>query len=316
MEWTAKMKLFFQLLLLAALAGCGAKSSAPPAGKPAGHELPLPEIPAMLVDDSSRLDYLSAHYWDGFDFKDTTWIADTAALEQAFADWTGILMKLPADRACELSGDVIRQSGESPAMLLRLAEIAEHYFNNPNSPFRNESLFIPVLRAMLESDSLGAEEKLRPQLLLDAAMKNRPGMHAADIVYTTASGGKGRLSRLGGDYLLLLFYNPGCADCARVLEYLSKSQSIGELLRSHRLTLLALYPDKDLELWRKYLPEMPDSWVVAYDAEQAVNEKETYVLPAIPTLYLLDRDKRVLLKDAPVEQVEYYLKKHVADAAD
>ena len=61
---------------------------------------------------------------------------------------------------------------------------------------------------------------------------------------------------------------------------------------------------------------MPDSWVVAYDAEQAVNEKETYVLPAIPTLYLLDRDKRVLLKDAPVEQVEYYLKKHVADAAD
>ena len=101
-----------------------------------------------------------------------------------------------------------------------------------------------------------------------------------------------------------------------MLEYLSKSQSIGELLRSHRLTLLALYPDKDLELWRKYLPEMPDSWVVAYDAEQAVNEKETYVLPAIPTLYLLDRDKRVLLKDAPVEQVEYYLKKHVADAAD
>ena len=82
------MKLFFQLLLLAALAGCGAKSSAPPAGKPTRHELPLPEIPAMLVDDSSRLDYLSAHYWDGFDFKDTTWIADTAALEQAFADCT------------------------------------------------------------------------------------------------------------------------------------------------------------------------------------------------------------------------------------
>jgi hypothetical protein len=36
-------------------------------------------------------------------------------------------------------------------------------------------------------------------------------------------------------------------------------------------------------------------------------DRELYDLKAMPTLYLLDKDKKVLLKDAPVEQVEQYL---------
>jgi hypothetical protein len=39
-----------------------------------------------------------------------------------------------------------------------------------------------------------------------------------------------------------------------------------------------------------------------------VKDKEIYDLKAIPSLYLLDRQKNVLLKDARFEQVEVYLK--------
>lgn len=48
-------------------------------------------------------------------------------------------------------------------------------------------------------------------------------MRAADFTYTTASGAAGSLSGVRAEYLLLLFYNPGCRDCARVEEHVVRS---------------------------------------------------------------------------------------------
>ena len=270
------------------------------------HRLEIPQPPVMLPD-SEKISYMAAHYWDAFDFADTTWIADTASLEQAFSGWVYILGNMPLSRAVQYSGEPVRKAENHPAMLLHLAGIAEHYFADPNSPFRSEELYIPVLEAVLASQSVDTIYKIRPRARLEAALKNRPGMVAADFGYVTASGRKGRLSQMKGEYVLLMFYNPGCADCRRVEEYIKVSEVFAPLIASGRLAVLAVYPDKDLDLWREHLPEMPEKWTVGYDAGQTVTEKELYDLPAIPNLYLLDGQKKVLLKDAPVEQIEAYL---------
>ena len=46
-----------------------------------------------------------------------------------------------------------------------------------------------------------------------------------------------------------------------------------------------------------------------YDKKLVIKEKNLYDLKAIPTLYLLDKDKKVLLKDATVAQIDQYLNK-------
>ena len=56
------------------------------------HTLTLPEPPAMMTGDSLRIDYMAAHYWAGMDVADTAWATDTAALEQAVADWTALFL--------------------------------------------------------------------------------------------------------------------------------------------------------------------------------------------------------------------------------
>jgi len=42
-----------------------------------------------------------------------------------------------------------------------------------------------------------------------------------------------------------------------------------------------------------------------------IDQKNLYDLKAIPTLYLLDKDKTVLLKDATAEEIEEYLQKNI-----
>ena len=70
-----------------------------------------------------------------------------------------------------------------------------------------------------------------------------------------------------------------------------------ELIERKELKVLVLYPDTDLEAWREHLTDYPASWINSYDAEQRIEKEHLYDLKAIPALYLLDKQKRVLAKD-------------------
>ena len=51
----------------------------------------------------------------------------------------------------------------------------------------------------------------------------------------------------------------------------------------------------------------PARWIDGYDAGQRLTREQVYDLKAMPTLYLLDVDKRVILKDASAERIEAWL---------
>ena len=53
---------------------------------------------------------------------------------------------------------------------------------------------------------------------------------------------------------------------------------------------------------------MPAGWINSYDSTVSLKNDEIYDLKAIPTLYLLDKDKKVVMKDVTFNQVENYLK--------
>ena len=69
-------------------------------------------------------------------------------------------------------------------------------------------------------------------------------------------------------------------------------------------------PDEELDEWKKHLSEFPNEWINGYDKKFTIKEEQVYDLKAIPTLYLLDKDKTVLLKDATAPAIEAYLMQH------
>ncbi|WP_418696367.1 DUF5106 domain-containing protein [Bacteroides sp.] len=271
------------------------------------HQLILPTPPAILTDAEDCAAFIAQHYWDNFNFRDTTWIADTATLEQTYANYIAMLKLLSAESAANAQKQLIRRSAVCAPILARMASVAAHYLDNPNSPLRSEDLYIPVLEELIASDSMQETDKIRPRYRLEMVRKNRPGMMAADFAYTTASGSSSRLSALRAYYTLLFFYNPGCPECMRVKEYIAASQPFSADIQSGKLRVLAVYPDEDVDQWRQHLEEMPQDWTVGYDRGSLILEKKLYDLCAIPCLYLLDAQKRVILKDATVEQIEAWI---------
>jgi hypothetical protein len=51
---------------------------------------------------------------------------------------------------------------------------------------------------------------------------------------------------------------------------------------------------------------MPQQWLHGYDPGMAITRRRLYDVKAIPTIYLLDSDKTVILKDTSIEAVESF----------
>lgn len=258
-----------------------------------------------MTHPAEQAAYVIEHYWQGLDYADTAWLADSAALEQVFVGWIAQLAQQSEVLPDEVVAAVISCGNDYPRMQLRLLELAEHYFNDPNSPYRNEELYIPILKAFISAPAIDSLHKMRPRVQLESAMKNRPGTKAADFAFVTRDGRTQRLSELHGGYVLLYFFNPDCHDCKRVANYIAGSACFSGLLLKGSLSVLAIYPDEDLDAWKKYAHSLPQEWIVARYAHP--DARKAYDLPAIPNLYLLGPDGTVLLKDAPVERIEDWL---------
>lgn len=263
----------------------------------------LPEVPAILTTPEARADFVVKHYWDHFNFADTNYIHHPEITEQAWADYADVLNHVPLQTAQEAMKETIKRSEVSKTMFTYFTGLADKYLYDPNSPLRNEEFYIPVLEVMLQSPLLDKYEKVRPQHRLDLAQKNRLGTKALNFKYTTASGKQGSLYNLSADHIIVYINNPGCHACAEVTEQFKTSPVVDHLVKGKKLIILSIYPDEELEEWKKHQNDFPSTWINGYDKELAIRDNSLYDLKAIPSLYLLDKDKKVLLKDATAQQI-------------
>lgn len=272
----------------------------------------LPKIPVMYTTPEQRADYLVKHYWEHFNFDDTIYIHHSEITEQAWSDYLDILYHVPLETACEAIKETFRKAEKEKKVFEHFTSLADKYLYDPNSPYRNEEFYIPVLESMIESGLLTDTEKIRPVARLELALKNRVETKALDFTYTLESGKQGSLHKIKSDYILLYFNNPGCHSCEEATKNIKNSLRIKYLMSQNKITILSIYPDEELDEWRKHLTDFPEEWINAYDKKQIIRSKNLYDLKAIPTLYLLDKDKKVLLKDATFETIEGYLRENAS----
>ena len=262
----------------------------------------FPQIPAMLSTAEDRKAYLLTHYWEQLDFADTTLVNNRDVTEQGFVNFIALLAE---DNTPE---ELIRESLKNwssrflPEIHARkvLTQMADDYWYNPNSPFYNERLYGLYLETLLSQ--LPQEDAMcfSYQFKLELLKRNQVGKLATDFQYELSDGTRRSLKAtpVKENRLLLLFYDPECESCHEVLLQMAADKALAAAVKAGQISVLAIYTEGNEDAWRKNLPDMPAGWMVGMDREVVKNEA-LYDLKAMPSLYLLDGKKQVLLKDAP-----------------
>lgn len=273
---------------------------------------PLPEIPESIKDNRERAIYLSKHYWDSFDFQDTSLISKPNITEQGFVDYIHILNYIPFNNAKRALKILFYLAQDSPEMYSHFASLFQKYYYDADSPFRNEELYIPALDIILKSKILSESDQEAYDFQREMIHKNRVGTKAADFVYTLPNGDWKRMHAFKSNFTILFFTNPDCTICCDMFDEINRSEVLKKVF-SHNsfnrsmLSVLSVYPGSNVDQWRDSLTTLPNkNWVHAYDNGMIISNKRVYDIKTIPTIYLLDKKKRIILKDTSLEEIESY----------
>ena len=300
---------------LGLLLGCGQRPGNKP--QPAVRDFPRMEVPAMLSDMEDRMAWISEHFWDDFTRTDKCWHCDSVTvngvgMEQLESQMGVFATLLPqASPAAGKKGmealysrvAAFQQAFPDANVFPELVRLTEHYFYDPNSPVRSEELYLPFVSRLAESELV--DPARRPAYAWAAKMctLNRPGTPAADFVFIDTKGKQRSLYGIKAEWTLLVFGNPDCTACKQLTADISGDEYLSGLVRNGTLQVVDIYIDEDIDAWKERMDAYPKDWINGYDPNHVIREDLIYNVRAVPSLYLLDKEKRVVLKDATAEQV-------------
>ena len=282
----------------------------------AQQSFPYPAIPDTLRSVEQRAGYLSEHYWDNYNFADTLLLKSKEVTEQGFVNFIDILNRFNLDNASKgvahkdiaqkgiirkditqkdiAQKDIVRkditqkditqkgiaQKGiacftrkafSNAAAKERFENLIEHYFEDQLSPVRNDRVYLMFLEEMKNSPCFDETEKERIAFKIKTTNKNLPGDIAINFKFKDESGKEHQLSDYKDQKVILYFYDPDCENCHEVSAWL-KQQTIPADIK-----VLKMIADNHI------------SYI--------------YSLKNMPTIFLLDKENKVILKDCTAQEL-------------
>ena len=267
----------------------------------AQQSFPYPAIPDTLRSVEQRAGYLSEHYWDNYNFADTLLLKSKEMTEQGFVNFIDILNRFNLDYASKgvahediaqkdstrkditregIAQKDITQKGiacftrkafSNAAAKERFENLIEHYFEDQLSPVRNDRVYLIFLEEMKNSPCFDETEKERIAFKIKTTNKNLPGDIAINFKFKDESGKEHQLSDYKDQKVILYFYDPDCENCHEVSAWL-KQQTIPA-----------------------------DIKVIKMIADNHISYM--YSLKNMPTIFLLDKENKVILKDCTAQEL-------------
>lgn len=252
----------------------------------AQQSFPYPAIPDKLCSVEQRAGYLSEHYWDNYNFADTLLLKSKEVTEQGFVNFIDILNRFNLDYASkgvahkDIARKDITQKGiacftrkafSNAAAKERFENLIEHYFEDQLSPVRNDRVYLIFLEEMKNSPCFDETEKERIAFKIRTTNKNLPGDIAINFKFKDENGKEHQLSDYKDQKVILYFYDPDCENCHEVSAWL-KQQTIPADIK-----VLKMIADNHI------------SYI--------------YSLKNMPTIFLLDKENKVILKDCTAQEL-------------
>jgi len=268
------------------------------------------EVAQQSAKPISTADSTLFHFWDKFAMQDTAQVKNPEKGEQQLADFIQLLAQTPdsatRDKAVDLMLDKAKINRTSFDYFIKQYE---HYLYDGNSPLRNDVLYESVLRYLIKKDVLSDLEKEAYRPTYKLVLRNKEGQTAEDFSYELTNGKKQKLSETKAKYTFLIFYDPDCSHCKETIQQLRDTPQLVQLFTQLQVQVLAVDPWGDRTKWKNYQTELSYQWINGFDSESKILSFNLYDLKASPTIYLLDENKKVLLKDTYLQQVIAYFVK-------
>jgi len=266
-----------------------------------------PYLPAALPAEF-RLTFLKQHYFDRTDFSDTAllrsngWANKAISYLALYSDNRYTQKQLEAE-FIKAATFMLNAASVNPDVFKFLLDYLVSGFDKYH--------FEDVITYLAENyqDPFSCEDTERKSALqkkLDTFKKIAVGQPAPDFELPDIKGKPVKLSSIQAEYTLLIFWTSECGHC---IEMLPKVKALYEAQKQKRYEILAVSIDTSRNSWLQTVKDEKFLWLNASDLKGFDSQPaDLYNIYATPTMFLLDREKKILAKPISYRELEGVLR--------
>jgi len=266
-----------------------------------------PFIPASL-NKEERMVFLRQHYLDKVDFTDTSLLYCNAFANKAISYLS--LYSNPRMPQKQLEIEFIKAVTVLLGAASVNAEVYKFLLDYLVGGF-DKYHFDDVITYIAENfqDPFACEDQKRKTALqkkLETFKKIAVGKPAPDIEVPDLKARLQKLSDIKSEFTLLIFWSTECPHC---IEMMPRVKALYDAQKSKRFEVLAVSIDTSRNEWVTFIKDEKLNWINVSElkgfSSKAADEYNIY---ATPTMFLLDREKKILSKPISFRELEQVLK--------
>lgn len=266
---------------------------------------PAPKAANGRPDSIWVFNYFKNHFWDDFDFADDRFVR-TPILQRKIDRYLKELTVQVADSLIKEADFMVgkAQAGKSKEMLSYIIWYTTSQYEQPKI-MGTDGLFVHMFEKyyatgiMPVSDSstirnIGERVKTLKPLLVGKVF---PLPALSDTLRRPIA-----LQTLKADYTVVFFYSPTCGHCR---DSAPKIKKFVDDYKNKGVDVIAVAIDQSPDDWKKFIREFKlGNAINGYDFTSRIDFRHQYDVWTTPTVYVLDKNKKIIARKLPVEQIE------------
>ena len=274
------------------------------------------KIPITRQDSINNYNEYKKHYWDGISFMDNRIIRTPFFLKKVERYYREVISPEPDSIIKDVDYKLLL-ARSSPEMYKFLLNWITDEFINPKY-MGQDAVFVHLFEKYHSKGLTGWLNEKQMEAISRRAymlMANLIGEKAADMDMLNTEDKASSLYSLNADYTVIIFWDPNCGHCKEEVPRLDSIYRAS--WKKHNLKIFAvLTPDGKQSVkpeWLAFIKEKNiTDWAHVYktkemeDADYAAQRpsfRQLYDINMTPTIYLLDKEKRIIGKKLTLLQL-------------
>ncbi len=284
---------------------------------------PAAQHPGGKYDSSFVFNYYKSHFWDDVYFFDER-LVRTPFFENKLDQYFEQLVYPNPDSVKKELDWMLGYASASPEMTkYLLLKFANRYLNQKY--MWEDAVFVHLFEKYFAQKNYEWLNEKGKKTITDRAyslMANIMGSAAADIDLPDTTGKHKSLYSVDAAYTVVVIWDPTCGHCKEVLPKLDTMYKTKWKAMGMKLFALAKETEGTQADWKNFIRDYNlKDWIHVYysKADEKIrvdagipSYSQLYDVLSFPTLFLLDKDKRIIAKKLSFEQIDEVLKHKTA----
>lgn len=272
--------------------------------------------PITRQDSLDNYYYFKSHYWDGVSFMDERVIRTPFFMPKLERYYREIIVQTPDSIIRDVDYKLLLARTTPEMYKLLLNWLTDEYINPKY--MGQDAVFVHLFEKYHSKGLTSWLNEKQMQTISRRAymlMSNLVGEKAANLEMVDSTGKPSPLHGVDADYTLVVFWDPNCGHCKTEVPRVDSFYQAA--WKSHNVKVYGVLSqdDKNAKLsdWVNFIKEHKlGDWVNVYETKQMEEAnlaaekpgyRQLYDVTITPTVFLLDKEKRIIAKKLTLEQI-------------